>query len=290
MQSSKDMRTAQESAVLRALVMLAVFAWSSLAPAIVVPEDAHHLHKERLVSDSKAGAYTWDVPEEQVAPPPEKLILPSPPAGTSSIHHLIFNPILTKEFSLRYEERFGRTTAEQTYNVFSNPFVTVRTTQGFELTAVQASDSQRQFGEYMMRRLAEWHADNAMRNSKSLRAVAEIKDRYSKADVQVAPGYKIQANYSIGNNAVDVLFDNPWVLLRARVEMLMNETFITVGRSIGMWRAETHWSYNDGVVKLVTSRPLKPGLSMSLMGSTPLKSQGYSVRENLGLAGLSYSF
>lgn len=267
-----------------------IIAWNPIASAMAVPEDAHQLHRERLVRDSKAGAFTWDVAAEKLAPAPEKLILPSAPEGRSSIHHLIFNPVLTKEFTLRYEERFGRTTAEQTYNVFSNPYMAIRTSQGFELTAVQASDSQRQYGEYMMRRLAEWHADNAMRNSKSLRAVAEIKDRYSRADVQVAPGYKIQANYSIGNNAVDVVFDNPWVLLRARIEMLMSETFITMGRTFGVWRAETHWSYNDGVVKLVTSRPLRPGLSMSFMGSTPLKSQGYSVRENLGLAGLSYSF
>ena len=254
-------------------------------------EESHRLHRDRLVKDSRAGAFTWDILTEKASKPPQKLVLPQPPEGTSSIHHLIFNPILTKEFQLRYEERFGRTTAEQTYNVFANPFVSVRTSNGYELTAVQANDSQRQFGEYMVRRLAEWHADNAMRNSKSLRAVAEIKDRYSRADVQVAPGYKIQGNYSIGNNAFDLFFENPWALLRARVELMMNETFITLGRSIGKkWTAETHWAYRDGVIKLVTSRPLSPGLSMSLMGSTSVKSEGYSRRENLGLAGLSYSF
>ncbi|MBX9768968.1 MAG: hypothetical protein K2X47_16965 [Bdellovibrionales bacterium] len=265
-----------------------IFLGSAAAAA---SQEKKSLHEKRLARDSQGGAYVWDIPLERSEAAPEKLILPTPPETGSSIHHLIFNPALTKEFALRYEERFGRTTAEQTYNVFSSPFATVKNAQGLDVTAVQTSDSQRQFGEYMVRRLAEWHADNALRTSKSLRGVAEIKDRYSKADVQVAPGYKLQANYSIGNNAFDVVFDNPWVLMRARVELILNETFVTVGRSVGLyWRAETHWALNDGIVKLVTSRPLSPGLSMSFMGSTSVKPVGYSRRENLGLAGLSYNF
>jgi hypothetical protein len=222
------------------------------------------------------------------------LIAPPPPTGPD-LRSRIFNNQLSKEFRESYEDKFGRTAAERTYyapnkyTYFDDPY----TLNG---TPEDISGQRRAFGEYMIRRLLEYHVDNYAKNDPGVKPLWEAKEKLSniKAEVQ---RMKFDARYDFAGNTLDVREEGPYFNSKLTFQMGggspggVGETIFSVSRgltpTVGL---EGRYYFTDGVISWITSKSLTPQLSSTFTVSTFTKPVGTTVRESLYLAGLSYTF
>jgi hypothetical protein len=218
--------------------------------------------------------------------------------GGPSLRELIFNEKLSKEFSDRYDEKFGRTEGERAYQS-PNQYTQYNDFFGFKGSARELSDERRRFGEYMIRRLAEFHIDHYAKNDPKVRPVWEAKERLSNIALEV-DRFRFDLQYSISGNTLDVKVINPWLTL-SQVRMEMNpeafgpsqvrEAMVSLGRPLSdRIFLESHLRLEDGIVSLVGRRAMSQRLSTSLSASTFTKDKGMSRRESVYLAGLGFVF
>lgn len=246
----------------------------------------------------QAPGYLDSVSKEKEVP--KDIVIHLPPSAKHKpvpLSDKIFNQRLTAEFQQRYEQVFGRTSAERTYVLQNNPFEYQSGANGFQMTAVQTNQQQRAFGDYVFRRLAEFHVDNYFRTDPEMKTVYEVKEKISKGEVAVAPGYSLTGQYNFGGNFVDVIAKNPFVDSSVRLD-LGSSTGGTAGEATVALRkqvtdtvgVESYYAVTDGVAKLITRKRWTSSFESSLLGSTFTKGTGYTTRETLGLAGIAYVF
>jgi hypothetical protein len=154
--------------------------------------------------------YIDDVADDNIEDFKEFEFPPFPIRKQSSLEQVIFDKKLSEEFKRRYEEKFGFSAAERDVFATSASEFSIDG-DGRIVDADQTTVESQRFAEFMLRRLAEYHADNYARNEPSLRKAYEIKERVSNVDVQVADGYKFEAKYSISGEILRVSFENPYV-------------------------------------------------------------------------------
>lgn len=232
-----------------------------------------------------------EIPKDFEIPIPKNVSL----RPQTQVSDQIFTTQLAAEFRSRYEQTFGRTAAEQIYNFQSNPYELQTATtaniqyQGYQMTGLEMSSAQRKFGEYMGRRLLEYHVDAYFRNDPKIRPVYEFKEKVSKVKVEVSPGYTFNAQYSFSGNYFDVIFNSPVVRAVARMEG--DEVIVTLQSSFTKTiSGEEYYAVKDGIQKVVLRKQLNSVLGTNLLVSTFTKPEGQTARESLYLAGLQYIF
>lgn len=216
--------------------------------------------------------YTFDVAEERNRRDIEMVMLEEPKDPKKPLKEIIFNEKLSKEFQDQYKYRFGQTQAEQIinspgrfdeYTYYNTQKVTIQDYQIY----------QKQFAEYMGRRLVEYHVDNWVRSDRDLRPVYEFKDRVSNVNVQVQE-YKLNWKYNFAGPSMDLSVDNPYKIeTKVRVQMngiisSPNEVIYTVGYPVSQ-RVKVTAVYKqiNTLYQLVWSRRMTERLSLSLTGS-----------------------
>lgn len=219
------------------------------------------------------------------------------PRQETELRDRIFNQSLSREFRERYEQRFGRTEIERVF-LAPNRTTYYNDVYGVRGTPQELNDERRRFGEFMVRRLAEWHFEDYAKNDPKVRPVWEAKERISNLKVEVA-SFRLDAQYSISSNTVDVNMINPWVKSKVTLEMNpdqfgpgpVNETLLSITKPIGFhYSVETRWRVTDGIVSLIQSRSIGRNWGGSLTTSAAVKDGGPSPRETLWLAGLGRNF
>ena len=224
-------------------------------------------------------------------------IQPPAPLGPS-LSQRIFNDKLTKEFRDRYEEKFGRTEVEQVYNS-PNRYSYFNDLYGFKGTPQEIMDERQRYGDFVIRRLLEYHVDEYAQNDPKARPIWEAKERLKEIRVEVA-SFRFDFNYSIAGNTFDMKLQNPY-LSTSRVRLQMdpgrfgpapvNEVTYSLGRPITRTvSAELHYAVYDGVVSFIQRKALAPNLGLSFTESGTTKDGGTSPRESKYLAGLLYIF
>lgn len=229
----------------------------------------------------------------------EMTVLEPPPAlipGT--LNERLFNPKLTREFREQYEQKFGRTQAEQVFNS-PNRFTYFNDLYGFRGTPEELDAEKRRYGDFVLRRLLEYHIDNYAKESPRLRPAWEAKERVKEFKVEVGK-FRFDAQYSIAGNTFDLNMPNPYFpMMRMRLQMdpgafgpaPVNETTLSVGRPLApSVFAEGHYAATDGTLAFILRKSFTPFLDGTLSESTFVKDQGTSIRESKYLAGLSYIF
>lgn len=219
------------------------------------------------------------------------------PVGDGDLKDKIFNVTLSREFRERYEQRFGQTEIER---VFSAPNRTSYYNDAFGLkgTPQEMLDERRKFGEYIVRRLAEWHVENYAKKDPQMKAVWEAKERISNYKVEVA-SFRIDAQYSITGNVLDIKMVNPYV--QSKISLQMNpeqfgpgpidEALLTVFRQVSSrYAVEGRWRVTDGIMSVIQHKPLSRTWSGSLTTSAAIHGAGRSPRETLWLVGLGRGF
>jgi hypothetical protein len=209
---------------------------------------------------------------------------------------IIFAPLLANEFRDRYEQVFGRTTAEQEYQVY-NPLTRVEYSSGLRVSVEENSDRQRQYGEYLIKRLTEFHVDAYFRSDPVLRPVYELKERLSNYDVEVRPGYKLTARYRLAENQIEMRLGNP-MKIRASARVQFNPESITPGRGVESelrlgydlpftrWSVDAYGKVREESLGVIGARSLPGGATLTLQCLVRLRGDGRdSESEDLFLVG-----
>lgn len=240
--------------------------------------------------------YTDDVKAEREEKSRELIWAPRP-TDVAVLRDRIFNESLSREFRERYQQRFGRTEEEQVA-LAPNRLSYYNDVYGMKGTPQELLDERRKFGEFMVRRLGEWHVENYAKNDPKVRPMWEAKEKISNLKMEVA-SFRFDAQYSIAGNMLDVKMINPWV--QSKITLIMNpdqfgpgpvdETLLSVVKPItSRYTVEGRWRMADGIVSLIQYHPIGKYWRGSLITSAAIKDGGTSTRQTLWLAGVSRSF
>jgi len=230
-----------------------------------------------------------------------EMVIDSPPEDRQKGKPLITTK-MEKEFQDQYELRFGWSDAERNYNG-TNRFAFYEYPSG-QLDTIQIYQTrQRQFGEYMVRRLVEYHVDDYFKSNPEMRPIYELKDRIANVDVQVRKGYKVKLRYSYSGNYLDVLVDNPYNI-ESKVSLMMKpggfgpgpiqDSVFKVAYPVDpRTSVATYYATHAGEAKVVGTRRLSKSLSSSLTVTehslVDPDNPETSPRQNLVLVGLSWN-
>lgn len=188
----------------------------------------------------------------------------------------IFDTNLTREFQSKYELKFGVTDAQRNLDA-PNRFDELTYDNGVRVTPAEDVVKKRQFGEYMTRRLVEYHLDLYLKTSETTRPVYVLKDSISNVDVQIAGGYQLNLNYSIAANQLQARLKNP-KKIDAKIiaefggdqfgDGVGNEMIYYVGYPFSkrLW-LKTDYKSGQGVLTTALTRGLRYNWSTSLTAS-----------------------
>lgn len=233
---------------------------------------------------AKSG-YLESVTEERTERSSEMIFLqkPPPPPGTKPF----VSDKLTREFQNQYEIKFGRTNEERNflpsrYEQYSSG--------GIFVTYEEDQNRKRNFGNYVLRRMTEYHADNYFKESPNLKPVYEAKDKYSKLDVQVRGGYKAKLNYSLSGNYLDVNIENPYKV-ESRVKVMFGDQMVYLMgyQFTPTIKSEIQYKDWDGIVVLVTSKRINQHFTTSITASQDHYARGETQQQDLYLFGITWN-
>ncbi len=221
-----------------------------------------------------------------------------------SFNDRVFNEKLSREFRDRYEQKFGRTDAERIY--YSPNRTTYYNDMYYQGSPQDLNDERRRFGDYMIKRLAEYHLEDYMKNDPRGRVLYTIKERVQNVGVQVQK-FRFDARYEIAGNTFDLIVKNPY-LDNARVRLQMNsgsfgpgpiqETIVTLGKTVTPTiSVETYYIQPITRLSFVARKALSPVLSTTVsavsgrrdIGATPGNDQTW-ITEDVYLLGFGYVF
>lgn len=243
-------------------------------------------------SFGKHPGYTYDVPKERTTIDVE-VVLVDPPKESAQLSQQIFDDRLTKEFRLRFEERFGVTSMEQSLN--SPGRFDEHIYYGESVSLNEYRDEQRRFGEYMARRLTEHHADQWAKSKPEVRPLYELKDKVTNLNVTVKKGYKMRINYSLSGGHLDLRLENPYDIdTRLRIETSGGEDpgevmLIMNSQITRLWSASLLFRNYDGLIQVVGSRYLGPGWYGTITGSSDSTNEGLNEKQDLFLLGMAWT-
>lgn len=208
---------------------------------------------------------------------------PPPPPGQKPF----VSDKLTREFQNQYEIKFGRTNEERNFL----PSRYEQYSSGGIFYSYQEDQRRKSaFGNYVIRRVVEYHADNYFKESPNLRPVYEAKDKYSKMDVKVKGGYKVKMNYNISGNYLDMNMENPYKV-ETKVRMQFGDQRIySLGYNVTPTiKSGVEYKDWDGILKWVTSKRLNAHLSASVTTSKDYFKRGEVQQQDLYLLGFTWN-
>ncbi|MES2856581.1 MAG: hypothetical protein V4692_11995, partial [Bdellovibrionota bacterium] len=201
----------------------------------------------------------------------------------------------------KYEEKFGRTEIERIYYA-PNRSSYYNDVYGLRGTPEEINNERREFADFMIRRLTEYHVDDYLKNDPDARPIYEAKERISNIRVEVQQ-YRFDLKYSISGNTFDVRVYNPYLdLAQVRFQMEpgtfgpapVTETRLQFQKQItpkvGL---ASEYLITEGIVTLIGSRALAKNVTGTLSASTFTNDTNYAdeiIRESIYLAGVGYVF
>jgi hypothetical protein len=214
----------------------------------------------------------------------------------------IFDQKLTKEITARYYEKFGRTEAEIIQN--RTPYLNTNFSEGQSMVfnEEEYQRQQNKFGNYVIRRVAEYHFENEAKHNPDLKAVYETKQKIEKVDVSFSKNVKLRAKYQISSNMLVFTVKNPWMNMEMRKEFSDHETVISMYRDLGLdYSFITDYYLSNPTWDLIGKKVLTPNMSVTLTLS-PFHTFDTSnvedrssptlvrVKEKRAIAGMNYRF
>ncbi len=166
--------------------------------------------------------YLSDVRKERYQRLVEFVLPPAPETNEVNLQKLIFTDEFSKDIVDRYQRRFGYT--ESQINIQApNRFQEFTNNDGVRVTVEEDVARKRRFGEFMLRKLAEYHVDHYLKSSPSTKKVYEVKEKLSNTSVGIGGGFKLRAKYSFSGSSIKLRLKNPY--------RITNELIIDLGSS-----------------------------------------------------------
>lgn len=264
---------------------------------------AHAQSSASNVVGARAG-YVFDVDAERTQHDTE-LVLIDPPPAEPTLQQRLFDEKLTKEIRTEYQYRFGQTAMEQTINAPTNRedsyYYNYNGSNGYNPGSTVTADAyagyQHSFAEYVGRKVGETQVDKFFNSDPALRPVYQYKDKLSNLTIKTDNGYKLKWRYNLSGNSADMELENPYKI-QTKLEVhfyqfspkTQEETFTASYPINQLYTVSTNYKFYDSVLQLVGSRRITPSLSASVTGlTTTNESGGPSVRQTIGLVGISWS-
>lgn len=239
--------------------------------------------------------YVSDVRDEKTKRDIEMVMLPQAKEEKKNLVKKIFNEKLTKEFQAQYQYRFGTTEVEQ---VINNPSrdgeYTFYNRQSIGIQEYQKQ--QQQFGNYMTRRLTEYHVDAWAKSDPDFRPIYQAKDKFSNLDVQMKKGYKFKWKYNFAGPSMEMKVENPYDI-ETKAQIMMNgvvslpaETIYSLGYNLTpRLKVEALYREQRTLAQLILTRRLTRRLSVYVTGSQGQLPTVPDINQSLALLGFSYS-
>jgi hypothetical protein len=269
-------------AILGVLILLSLF-FNELSWA----QKASHFH-----------GYTNNVKHEKSQNFREIFIYSYVPDKKNKLLEVIFNPQLSKEFKDRYREKFGELDTESLIYLNSRTKF-IEAPSRVPLDDEIENQKRRDYAEYMIKRLTEWHVDNYVKTEPAVRPLYETKERLSHIEVKVSEESKLDFRYDLAANNLDLIYINPWVETKYGLEMDPDafgpsttiESKLKLEKQINSsLRIKSHTAFIDGITRLEFEKWLPKAWMFRLAGSTFFKDQGVTIRESKIDLGFSKSY
>lgn len=163
----------------------------------------------------------------------EVLIVPPQEDEGPSLHEQIFDEEITEDITRRYEDKFGRTRAQQYTDLsITTRFYADERFPDINRTIEENQEEQRKFGNFFIKRLVEHHVDNYVKTNPKTRPVYELKEKVSNLNVTVKDQYKLRFKYSLSSGDTDIYLKNPYDLENRISIRGSDETAIVLGYPI----------------------------------------------------------
>ncbi len=168
------------------------------------------LFSSQLVAEkSEHPGYLADVKKEKYLKVVEFVIPPKDETIVVDLHSLIFTKDFSKDMLSRYHRRFGYTESQILFDA-PNRFQEFTSFDGTRVTIEEDVKRKRKFGEYMLRKLTEYHVDRYLDGNKNTKTLYKIKKKLSNASVNVGSGFKLRAKYSLSGKELKFRVKNPY--------------------------------------------------------------------------------
>jgi hypothetical protein len=131
------------------------------------------------------------------------------PIRETSLKDRIFTQRLTHDLKAKYIETFGFIDSETLD--FEPSLFRFQTQNNYP--SVQNFDRQqrrRGFAEFTIKKITEFHVENYFKSEPNLRPIYEVKEKLSKAEIQVAKATKATIEYDFAGDSVNLNLENPY--------------------------------------------------------------------------------
>ena len=168
----------------------------------------------------------------------EIVLIDKPKNNELPLSDVIFTSKFTKEIRERYERKFGRTDIERN-SLAPSRFVELEYFNGVRVTPEEDVRRKRIFGNYMIRKLFEYHLNEYFKSTPAIRPIYEVKEKISNLDVRIKGGYQLEVGYSYAGNHIKLKLKNPYKI-RNRLILQMDSD----GMGLGLEDAIFHLGYD----------------------------------------------
>ena len=243
--------------------------------------------------------YTNDIKAERENIYEEIVIFPPQVSGSKNLNEKIFNAELSKEFRTKYIQEFG--TVDTDSFVYRDPKYAEMADDNRRgvSTEVANNNARRNFGDFMVKRLTEWHVDHYIKEEPQMRPIYEAKEKISNIKVEINKETRLDIKYSLAGNTLDLNIINPYLESRlisymdpsafGPAQTLENRLFL--GMQINpLLRFNLYVAENDGIATAEVIRAFRGNISTSLSSSSWFKATGLSARETRTSVGMSTTF
>ncbi len=243
--------------------------------------------------------YLMDV-ENEVSNDPVELVLVDKPDSLNgpNFNEKVFNHELSQEFIFKYQQIFGRTEQEENYYLINRQgyFVSAGV-----LTSSQLDTARREFAQYMAKRLAEYHSDNALKTDPQFKKIYEIKQAVSNVNLQVSESTKFDMTYSFVGGTSSVKMTHAFSNVIALITMDPGQFFSLSPIELELiqqknwtksFRSEFGFKFYNKAYRFSLFKTLSPVLELNFTQTLPVVA-GFSNdnnRETLSLAGMKFIF
>ncbi len=197
----------------------------------------------------------------------------NPHQDSSNLNKKIFNVKLIGEFNERYRQDFGYTGIVPS-RLAQNQYTQVSYLPGEQISLAEDGLRRDRYGQFIVRRLAEFHMDRYAKNSKSLKKAYEFKEVVSKYNIKIKKGYGLKINYSLVTNSMKVDLLNPFKI-KASYSVQMDSSSVGPGEATEQvislsypvdkrTQVETHYKGVSNKLSLVGRRQLESNLEATL--------------------------
>lgn len=271
-------------------ILLVVFLFALFAPSVDVAAAGYGPHS----------GYVSDVKMERAIKyrdlefhfPPER------PTEEISLRDQIFDRKLRREFQEEYDRRFGPSHLDPYAGVALAGQSAASATGGFDRQN-QLSDRRREFGEFMVRRLIEYHFDHYLREDPKARPILIMKEKLSQTEIGIRH-WKLNLSYALSNRTLTVNVVNPWddhFKLKWEYGNLGwltdsdRDTSLRVGYEfLGSRELELRYAFAKSFVQALGRVPIGRSWVGTISMSTDVVVLSDEERDVLLAAGASYSF